>query len=476
VKVAVYGCAETFKFASVELKGDRELVILGLKGGWIGSTESWPDELFEDEEVNELLNNLSNKQVDYDPSLVEMTSQSSETEKTLNIKPPPFTETVLMLKAAATQLISIMVLSLVLLPLFDEGFSFWDQGAEKFVFTNFNFPKLSVQFSVSFSWPKFEQPHLQIQLAFGFLLTGLLYFIKYGKWFMLRYATSISMDKKVPEEWETLMLNIFSSITWKVFRMPMTQIQLSIERLMLEMSLKWESKDYQGFGIMLFSAFPLIMYYSYQFPFTKTMPSNSGNNEVITFCKSEDSMSVQVIELLGKGTTLASINAVIGSCSWIQITRLKLSPSVEISLVDLAEVLRPFQSSLKELDFTNCTLIHGNVSDLKEFKALQKLAIYHCSVSLDDISTALIGENHFLIEAISNAPVTDIQDVTAALFFAVGFNHIPVVKSLIEAGGDMNDPGVRRQSPMDLAIGNDNEDLLKVIETTMNKLKGEEKN
>lgn len=98
-----------------------------------------------------------------------------EKDDELVMRPPPFGETTFILKAAATQLVSIMIMSFLLLPLFDKGFSYWDDGAEKFVLTNFKIEKVLLQFSTSFAWPEFDQPRLELQFGIGFLLAALQY-------------------------------------------------------------------------------------------------------------------------------------------------------------------------------------------------------------------------------------------------------------------------------------------------------------
>lgn len=136
------------------------------------------------------------------------------------------------------------------------------------------------------------------------------------------------MAEHTPGFWENLMLRIFSSVTWQVFRLPMNLVQLSWERHWREVNVL-RSNDYYGAAVMLASSIPFVLYYSYQHPLSKTMDESSGDNEVIAFCKSEDSMAVWYIELVGTQTTETSIKAVLEHCPWMKVTKFKLSTSGE---------------------------------------------------------------------------------------------------------------------------------------------------
>jgi ankyrin repeat protein len=357
------------------------------------------------------------------------------------VKPPPFDETVFSLKASATQLVSIIVLSFLLLPFYHNRYA-WGAIIQNFVFVNFNLPNLILQFSISFSWPDFDQPRLQVQLLIGITLTFLQYITKFGKFLLCTYENSNMMSNNKPGFWEILMMKLFSGITWQVFGKPMDLIRSSWERLSSEVRRRkmQTPNDYGVVIAKIVSAFPMLLYYSYQYPLVKTMNELSGDIEVFTFCNSEASMAVRSIELIGNRTTLSSLEIVQRSCPWITVTKLKISPTESSSFEDLCEALKPFESSLKELDLCGCSNIRGQLSTLNGgFKSLLFLNVLCSGISIDQNNTA----DMHLLKAILNAPYADqMNDINIknvdVLVWTVDQKYLQLLEVLIKSGAEID--------------------------------------
>jgi hypothetical protein len=144
-------------------------------------------------------------------------------------KPVPFVETVFVLKAATTQLISVAVLCFLFLPLYELGFSWWKEGASLFLFENFDLPSLRFRFTYSLSWPHFEQPRLGIQLALGIFLIGTHSILKITKRLLILHQELVNFENIHPGYFEELVINVFSQCSWRPFRSPMDGAQTSFE-------------------------------------------------------------------------------------------------------------------------------------------------------------------------------------------------------------------------------------------------------
>jgi hypothetical protein len=290
------------------------------------------------------------------------TSSSSSSSSELKVliqnehlRTPPTDETVLILKASSTQLISVVIMALLLLPLYEQGFNWWDEGANQFIYSNFDLPRLKLQLSVSFSWPRFSQPKLALQLAVGLMILFVQFLIKFGKWFLFTFSSVFALSDKVPDYWERNMLLFFSNGTWRLFRAPTEISQCVMERLSRDVVLfnndddsKKKNQDSEllvqgnngttttttsmmlkqiaGMVNSCLKSIPLFFLYCIQSPRLKAIPLDSGDNEVLGFCKSENSMAYRSIELIGEGTTSLSLQSIHQCCPWIKVVKLKLSP------------------------------------------------------------------------------------------------------------------------------------------------------
>jgi len=110
----------------------------------------------------------------------------------LLVKPILITETVLSLKASATQLVSVSMLSLVLLPFLTSDLS-WSEGASQYLSLAFDLPQLVRPF---FEWPKFQQPRLSFQLALGLTIAVLQLILRFCKRRLVKYSSFLTMPKQ----------------------------------------------------------------------------------------------------------------------------------------------------------------------------------------------------------------------------------------------------------------------------------------
>jgi predicted nucleic acid-binding Zn-ribbon protein len=326
------GCA--IRFASESLRADKEVVMIAVKQNG-DAIEYISESLKTDKEVvlaakaqREL--KLANCKPPTSSSSSPLAAAAAADNKSRNhLKPPAFDETVLTLKASTTQLISVVILGFLLVPFYDSGLSWWGNGAKQFVFTGFDFPQFHLQFSVSFSWPKFSQPRLGVQLATGVFLLIVQYLIKIGKWLLINFSSHIVMPNTTPDYWEYLMLQFFAGATWHFFRAPMEIAECALGQYHVNMQRAKKSGDQMEVLKAVLFFVPLLAYYAINRPRVKTMPHQSGDNEVLDFCHSEDSMAVRSIELLGENTTTFSVQVVSKCCPWMKITKLNLSSAAE---------------------------------------------------------------------------------------------------------------------------------------------------
>ena len=258
-----------------------------------------------------------------------LTEAQSELQQEQSAVPPPIEESVLLLKASATILVSVGVVPLVLLPFYEHGFSWWAQGARLFVHTSFDLPRLSLQFGFALRFPNFEQPRLAVQLAFGVILVVLQLSVRLGKWLLWAFAPEFRVVDAKPGVVEVLTFNSLSEVSWKPFRSPLELFQGVVEAVRMRWtdavdevatSLKKRlggeklvgclSHALVGAGLV-FGVFPL-----YVFATTpsrqKTFSHEEGDVEVEDFCASEDSTSFH--KLVCKDNKHVSSSAMVTAC------------------------------------------------------------------------------------------------------------------------------------------------------------------
>jgi hypothetical protein len=161
-------------------------------------------------------------------------AEKETTEKFKNLEPPPIVESVLLLKAMATLFVSVAVVPLLLLPLYQQGFSWWGKGALLFMDTSFDFPRLGIQFKFAFGVPKFPQIRMRVQLVVGVILVALQLLVRLVKWLLWAYTQVIRASESEPGALESRMISLVSAVSWQPFRLPMEFLQGTLQSKTLE--------------------------------------------------------------------------------------------------------------------------------------------------------------------------------------------------------------------------------------------------
>jgi hypothetical protein len=175
----------------------------------------------------------------------EMAAEKETTEKIKDhvektggdLQPPPIVESVLLLKAMATLFVSVAVVPLLLLPLYQQGFSWWGEGALLFMDTSFDFPRLGIQFKFAFGVPKFPQIRMRVQLVVGIILVALQLLVRLVKWLLWAYIQEVRASDSEPGAMELSMLSIVSAVSWHPFRLPMEVLQGTLQSKTLAQAL-----------------------------------------------------------------------------------------------------------------------------------------------------------------------------------------------------------------------------------------------
>ena len=145
--------------------------------------------------------------------------------------PAAFGETVFSLKAMATLLVSVMMLSMKLLPFYDKGTAWWAQGARLFLYGAFDFPSIfRVQFALAFAWPHFQQPRLSLQLAAGLFIVALQLFGRAAKWLLWRFAADLRLESPEPQAGERWLVWAFALASYLPFRLPPRELSACATR------------------------------------------------------------------------------------------------------------------------------------------------------------------------------------------------------------------------------------------------------
>eukprot|EP00615_Pteridomonas_danica_P017031 CAMPEP_0114376876 /NCGR_PEP_ID=MMETSP0102-20121206/649_1 /TAXON_ID=38822 ORGANISM="Pteridomonas danica, Strain PT" /NCGR_SAMPLE_ID=MMETSP0102 /ASSEMBLY_ACC=CAM_ASM_000212 /LENGTH=408 /DNA_ID=CAMNT_0001531319 /DNA_START=1362 /DNA_END=2588 /DNA_ORIENTATION=- len=255
-----------------------------------------------------------------------------------SIEPPLVHESVLALKANAAQFMIVFVMSFSLLPFYENGFVWWNEGAQVFLTTMY-FPNIQHEFSYWFTWPHFKQPRLSFQLSLGLLVVVLQFVSTIIKQLLFRFDSSLQCQKSQPSVFERKNLNISSILTWSIFRESMDVIQLTLPIWRDEM-LSFVSDHFNKFpkqGILtgdfavwffIFIGFPIYAVHRFIYlMFTKkrTIKYDKGDvHKLVTLINSEDILRLSKIEipLLFEKDVFFDYNTFIFifiKCPWITI-------------------------------------------------------------------------------------------------------------------------------------------------------------
>jgi hypothetical protein len=128
------------------------------------------------------------------------------------VEPLSFYQAIIVLKANATQLVSVNILLFHFLPFYREGFKWWVSGTNSFsegtgltellVDPTLFVTNLSLSFAFDLSWPQFPQFRLHLQLAFGASLMFLQLMFRLWKMISRNFYTSLRMESPLPGLWE----------------------------------------------------------------------------------------------------------------------------------------------------------------------------------------------------------------------------------------------------------------------------------
>ena len=140
-------------------------------------------------------------------------------------EPIELVETAFSLKAAATQVVSIIILMYHLVPFF-RGKP-WTECASTFVGRAFDLPRLALDLNMSFGWPMFERPELYFHLALGVFVFTIAVLIRILKGVQRYFHSSLVMGPvSLLEEAVNL---VFSWSTWAPFAAVADRYKVGIE-------------------------------------------------------------------------------------------------------------------------------------------------------------------------------------------------------------------------------------------------------
>jgi len=291
------------EFASKELQNDRIVVLAGVKQNGnalqYASISLKYDQGFNDD--LRLVRNISNN------------NESHEDPKpSKRLAPVEFNETVFALKATATMLVSVTILSMHLLPFYDKGAAWWSQGAQLFLLRTFDLPELfRVQFALAFDWPRFRQPRLSFQLAAGLLLLVLQLLFRFGKWLLRRFAVDLRLEATKPQREERRLMRSFALGSWLPFRKPMEVVQTTLGSTWEVWKDQLSSKGVtttQRVGALCVAGTK---------PQTKTFGGDAGDDDVVTFCNQEGCMAFRNVVMISPLTTGLSLQHLTQRCPWL---------------------------------------------------------------------------------------------------------------------------------------------------------------
>ena len=134
----------------------------------------------------------------------------------------------------ATLFVSVAVVPLLLLQLYQQGFSWWGKGALLFMDTSFDFPRLGIQFKFAFGVPKFPQIRMRVQLVVGVILVCLQLLVRLVKWLLWACTQEIRASESEPGALESRMISLVSAVSWQPFRLPMEFLQGTLQSKTLE--------------------------------------------------------------------------------------------------------------------------------------------------------------------------------------------------------------------------------------------------
>ena len=191
---------------------------------------------------------------------------------------------------------------------------YWNEGASQLI--ELGVPKLDFKLDLwrNMSWPQFHQPRLSVQLSLGALFTALQYVQRFLKAWLRQHHAVLLMPTSEPLRMEVYKMRVLSAISWAPFGFAMDLCKsafeatgskacqhifgrndskdLSIRQRTMSLGLRLAYAAFFGLGTVT-----LIIpgYFAFMESFVKVFSDDDGDDEVLSFCKSEGSMSYKRI-------------------------------------------------------------------------------------------------------------------------------------------------------------------------------------
>ena len=263
-----------------------------------------------------------------------------------------FEETIFALRLAATQLIIAVTVSLPLIQFYTGKYS-WSTGALEVLGVSFNVPSLVRQLQVSFAWPVYYVPKLQVQLVMGVSLVAIqcllrggqfvIRFTRHHPFLMLRFSPGGSVTEQV-------LSRMFALVSWLPFRMAMDRMRSAMEgaHLVAKRNKEKDCDDKQdeaaspkGLMNRAQTFFFCIAIFLFWLPFqgindlysrkdlnVKSFPSKARDDDLAKFCDSEAALWYSGIAV-DSNPNIAQILPWAYQLIWLRILRITNCPSVE---------------------------------------------------------------------------------------------------------------------------------------------------
>ena len=325
-------------------------------------------------------------------------SRSHAVNQASSLGPASFSESVFALKASVTQLFSIVIVMMTLLPLYFEGLGWWAEGASQFISLSFDIPKISLDiFYVSFAWPELPLPRMSWQLASGAVFIVMNLFFVVSKEMLWEIEPRVRMRSPTPVEGsdEDLLMRILSGASWRPFRAPMEVTQAAMESVFVRyksgfymdaiLNLGSAPKPDRDSAHVAFSAnsiagvedaarasflqrfvsgvlvalgtvlciLPLDM--AIRQPRQKIFSHKDGDDDVLAFCDTEDAMAYRAITCKDNPQiTDESLQHIAYRCTWIRYLDFENCEDLNSDIADLDGL-----DDLLSVRFDKCPLLHG---------------------------------------------------------------------------------------------------------------------
>ena len=298
-----------------------------------------------------------------------------------------FGETVLILKGATTQVISLAMVALPAIS-FLAGRGTWTGMVKELLSTSLNFQRIFFDFQFFFAWPSFELPRLGIYLGVSSGLISMRYILQ-GMTALFRlidYFTPI-LGERSP--WEIKIDQAFDWVTWRPFREISDRLRTAITATV---------NARHGFSKVMYGGFPQVIIGPRLGGLINKAPNSllvalgpvlvatfhplcrvfaSGDDkEVKSFVSDEACMSYNsVITRNGPSEkcTGETLEAIL-KCVWLQSLNMSFCTEVTGTTSDISELKR-----LRTLALSMCVGITGSTKDLGKLKDLRVLSIDNCT-------------------------------------------------------------------------------------------------